>query len=93
MRMTLAIVALLGGSPALAQTRPATINDSLVACLRIPDGTKGRLDCVDAAIASTPKGKPVSSRDVASCRFYTEQDGRLACSNDFAESIPRSSTH
>jgi hypothetical protein len=93
MRKTIAIVALLCGSPALAQTRPATLNDSLVACLRIPDGTKARLDCFDATIASTPKNKPASSRDVASCRFYTEQDGRLACFNDFAESIPRYSSH
>jgi hypothetical protein len=94
MRTTIVIAALLCVSPALAQTaRPATINDSLITCLRIPDGTKGRLDCFDAAIASTPKSKPASSRDVASCRFYTEQDGRLACFNDFAESIPRYSSH
>jgi hypothetical protein len=61
----------------------------LLACLRIADGTSGRLSCYDALIASTPKDKPASARDVASCRFYTEQDERLSCFNDFAESIPR----
>ena len=96
MRKTIVIAALLGAAPVLAQTTapmggrtPAAIHDGLLACLRIADGTSGRLSCYDTLIASTPKDRPPSARDVASCRFYTEQDERLSCFNDFAESIPR----
>ncbi len=74
--------------PRLAATGPASINDRLIACLSIRDGTRGRLDCFDAVIAPLANTKP-TSRDVADCRYYTEQDQRLACFNDFAESIPR----
>lgn len=87
----LAIAALLCATAASAQTRPA-LNDGLIACLRLPDGTKARLDCFDAVIAPLAKTK-ASSRDVADCRYYTEQDQRLACFNDFAQSIPRYSNH
>ena len=92
MRKPLAIAALLCAMSLAQPATAASINDGLIDCLRIPDGTKGRLDCFDAVIAPLSKTKP-TSRDVASCRFYTEQDGRLACFNDFAESIPRYSSH
>jgi hypothetical protein len=100
MNKTIVIAVLLCASAAFAQTPaprmatvgPASINDGLIACLRIADGTKGRLSCYDAVIAPLAKTKP-TSRDVASCRYYTEQDQRLACFNDFAESIPRYSSH
>lgn len=93
MNKALAIAALLCSTAAVAQTaRPTSLNDGLIACLRQPDGTKARLDCFDAVIAPLAKTKP-SSRDVADCRYYTEQDQRLACFNDFAQSIPRYSNH
>jgi hypothetical protein len=93
MKKTILIAALLCAPATVAQTaRPAAINDGLIACLRVPDGTKARLDCFDAVIAPLSNTRP-TSRDVASCRFYTDQDGRLRCFNDFAESIPRYSSH
>jgi hypothetical protein len=102
MKKTIVMIALLCASAAFAQTpaQPrmaagpglASINNGLIACLRIPDGTKGRLGCFDAVIAPLSKTSP-TSRDVASCRYYTEQDQRLSCFNDFAESIPRYSSH
>lgn len=92
MRKTIAIAALFCAAAFAQAATAASVNDGLIACLRIPDGTKGRLDCFDAVIAPLSKTKP-TSRDVASCRFYTEQDGRLACFNEFAESIPRYSSH
>ena len=89
MMKTLAIAALFCASAAAAQTaRPASLNEGLIACLRLPDGTRERLDCFDAVIAPLAKTKP-TSRDVADCRYYTEQDQRLACFNEFAQSIPR----
>ena len=90
MRKTIAIAALFCAA-AFAQTAAAaSINDGLIACLSMPDGTRQRLDCFDAVIAPLAKTKP-TSRDVADCRYYTEQDQRLACFNDFAQSIPRNS--
>ena len=89
MKNAFAIAALLGASFTIAQPlQAASINDGLVACLSLRDGTRERLDCFDAVIAPLAKTKP-SSRDVADCRYYTEQDQRLACFNDFAGSIPR----
>jgi hypothetical protein len=90
MKKAIVIAALLCASAATAQqpAGAASINDGLIACLSVPDGTRRRLDCFDAVIAPLSKTKP-SSRDVADCRYYTEQDQRLACFNDFAESIPR----
>jgi hypothetical protein len=101
MKKTIVLAVLLCASAAAAQapaqsrmtaTSPAAINDGLISCLRIPDGTKGRLGCFDTVIAPLSKTKP-TARDVASCRYYTEQDQRLSCFNDFAESIPRYSSH
>ena len=95
MKQALVIAALLCTSAAMAQAPApraagASINDGLIACLSVPEGTRQRLDCFDAVIAPLAKTKP-TSRDVADCRYYTEQDQRLACFNDFAESIPRNS--
>ena len=98
MHKTIILAALFCASAAAAQQRApsgaplASINDGLISCLSIPDGTKTRLDCFDAVIAPLAKTKP-TSRDVADCRYYTEQDQRLACFNDFAQSIPRYSNH
>jgi hypothetical protein len=94
MRKTIVLAALFFASTAAAQQPAprgvpiASINDGLIKCLSIPDGTKARLDCYDAVIAPLSKTKP-TSRDVAACRYYTEQDQRLACFDDFAHSIPR----
>ena len=94
MKRAFVIAALLCTSAAMAQAPravgAASVNDGLIACLSLPDGTRQRLDCFDAVIAPLAKTKP-TSRDVADCRYYTEQDQRLACFNDFAESIPRNS--
>ena len=70
MNKTIVLAAALLCAPAVvAQTaRPASINDGLIACMRVPDGTKGRLDCFDAVIAPLAKTRP-TSHDVASCRF------------------------
>ena len=93
MRQAIAFAALVCASFAIAPSlRAASINDGLVACLSLRDGTRERLDCFDAVIAPLAKTKP-TSRDVADCRYYTEQDQRLACFNDFAQSIPRYSNH
>jgi hypothetical protein len=95
MKKCLVIAALICAPAALAPQAPAeaaSINDGLIKCLSIPDGTKGRLACFDAVIAPLSNTKP-TSREVADCRYYTEQDQRLACFNDFAESIPRYSNH
>ena len=94
MHKTIVLTALFFASTAAAQQPAprgapvASINDGLIKCLSIPDGTKARLDCYDAVITPLSKTKP-TSRDVADCRYYTEQDQRLACFNDFAQSIPR----
>ena len=94
MKQAIVIATLLCSSAATAQAQapravgPASINDGLVACLSVPNGTRQRLDCFDAVIAPLAKTRP-TSRDVADCRYYTEQDQRLACFNDFAGSIPR----
>ena len=92
MKKALVIFALFYASSAAAQNARPSLNDGLVACLRLPDGSRTRLDCFDAVIAPLSKTKP-SSRDAADCRYYTEQDQRLACFNDFAMSIPRYSKH
>jgi hypothetical protein len=83
---------LLQVKPRATATKPASIAEGLRACLDIEDGTKGRLDCYDAVIAPRPKAKPKTAKGVADCRFYTEQDERLACFNGFAESIPKFSS-
>ena len=61
----------------------------LQACLDIDDGTKDRLNCYDAIIPPTPKPKPAKAKGYADCRFFKEEDERLACFNGFAESIPK----
>lgn len=94
MKKSIVFAALFFASTATAQQPAprgvplALINDGLIKCLSIEDGTRARLDCYDAVIAPLSKTKP-TSRDVADCRYYTEQDQRLACFNDFAGSIPR----
>lgn len=89
----------VGGKPlvqvkphAAAARKPASIAEGLRACLDIEDGTKGRLDCYDAVVPPRPKAKPKTAQGYADCRFYTEQDERLACFNGFAESIPKFSS-
>ena len=61
----------------------------LQACLDIDDGTKDRLNCYDGVILPAPKPKPAKAKGVADCRFFKEEDERLACFNGFAESIPK----
>jgi hypothetical protein len=70
-------------------TTPHSIAARLQACLDIDDGTKGRLDCYDAVIKPAPKPKPPAAKGVMDCRFLKEEDERLACFNNFAESIPK----
>jgi hypothetical protein len=69
--------------------KPKSIAEKLRACLDIEDGTKGRLDCYDAAIPPKPKPKPGVAKGVLDCRFIKEEDERLTCINGFAESIPK----
>ncbi|MET4387889.1 hypothetical protein ABIB73_003646 [Bradyrhizobium sp. F1.4.3] len=69
--------------------KPQSIAARLQACLDTDDGTKDRLNCYDAVIPPTPKPKPAKAKGVADCRFFKEEDERLACFNGFAESIPK----
>jgi hypothetical protein len=69
--------------------KPQSIAARLQACLDLDDGTKDRLNCYDAIIPPTPKPKPAKAKGYADCRFFKEEDERLACFNGFAESIPK----
>ena len=69
--------------------KPQSIAARLQACLELDDGTKDRLNCYDAVIPPTPKPKPAKAKGYADCRFFKEEDERLACFNGFAESIPK----
>jgi hypothetical protein len=69
--------------------KPQSIAARLQACLDLDDGTKDRLNCYDAVIPPTPKPKPAKAKGYADCRFFKEEDERLACFNGFAESIPK----
>lgn len=69
--------------------KPQSTAVRLQACLEIDDGTKDRLNCYDAVIAPQPKPNAPKAKGVAECRFFKEEDERLACFNGFAESIPR----
>ncbi|WP_439368922.1 hypothetical protein ACRQ5Q_17205 [Bradyrhizobium sp. PMVTL-01] len=68
---------------------PQSVAARLQACLEIDDGTKDRLNCYDAVIPPAPKPKPAKAKGYADCRFFKEEDERLACFNGFAESIPK----
>lgn len=72
-----------------AKGKPQSIAVQLQACLEIDDGTKDRLNCYDAVIPPAPKPKPAKAKGYADCRFFKEEDERLACFNGFAESIPK----
>jgi hypothetical protein len=70
--------------------KPESIAVRLQACLdTTDDGTKDRLNCYDAVIPPMPKPKPAKAKGVTDCRFFKEEDERLACFNGFAESIPK----
>ena len=69
--------------------KPQSIAARLQACLETDDGTKDRLNCYDAILPPTPKPKPAKAKGYADCRFFKEEDERLACFNGFAESIPK----
>jgi hypothetical protein len=69
--------------------KPQSIAARLQACLETDDGTKDRLNCYDAILPPTPKPKPAKAKGYADCRFFKEEDERLACYNGFAESIPK----
>jgi len=69
--------------------KPQSVAARLQACLELDDGTKDRLNCYDAIIPPTPKPKPAKAKGYADCRFFKEEDERLACFNGFAESIPK----
>lgn len=76
--------------PAVApKGKPQSIAARLQACLDTDDGTKDRLNCYDAITPPTPKPKPPKAKGYAYCRFFKEEDERLACFNGFAESIPK----
>jgi len=70
-------------------TTPKSVAAGLLGCLSIDDGTKGRLDCYDAVVPPKPKPKAPVAKGVLECRYYKEEDDRLACFNDFAERIPK----
>ncbi|MCP3465433.1 hypothetical protein [Bradyrhizobium sp. CCGUVB23] len=69
--------------------KPQSTAVRLQACLDLDDGTKDRLNCYDGVIPPQPKPKPAKAKGVADCRFFKEEDERLACFNGFAESIPK----
>jgi hypothetical protein len=69
--------------------KPQSIAVRLQACLDIDDGTKDRLSCYDGVVPPTPKPKPAKAKGVTDCRFFKEEDERLACFNGFAESMPK----
>jgi len=69
--------------------KPQSIAVRLQACLDTEDGTKDRLNCYDGVIPPMPKPKPAKAKGVTDCRFFKEEDERLACFNGFAESIPK----
>jgi hypothetical protein len=69
--------------------KPQSTAVRLQACLDVDDGTKDRLNCYDGVIPPTPKPKPAKAKGVADCRFFKEEDERLACFNGFAETIPK----
>ena len=69
--------------------KPQSIAARLQACLDLDDGTKDRLNCYDAVIPPAPKPKAPKAKGYADCRFFKEEDERLACFNGFAESIPK----
>ena len=74
---------------AAAKGKPQSIAARLQACLDLDDGTKDRLNCYDAIIPPAPKPKPAKAKGYADCKFFKEEDERLACFNGFAESIPK----
>ncbi|WP_314961145.1 hypothetical protein [Bradyrhizobium cosmicum] len=69
--------------------KPQSIAARLQSCLELDDGTKDRLNCYDAIVPPAPKPKPAKAKGYADCRFFKEEDERLACFNGFAESIPK----
>lgn len=69
--------------------KPQSVAARMQACLELDDGTKDRLNCFDAIIPPAPKPKPAKAKGYADCRFFKEEDERLACFNGFAESIPK----
>jgi hypothetical protein len=75
--------------PRSASSKSLSLAEKLLACLQIEDGSKGRLDCYDAAVPPQPKAKTAVAKGVKECRFHKEEDERLTCFNGFAESIPK----
>ena len=69
--------------------KPQSIAARLQACLELDDGTKDRLNCYDAILPPAPKPKPPKAKGYADCKFFKEEDERLACFNSFAEAIPK----
>ena len=69
--------------------KPQSIAARLQACLDLDDGTKDRLNCYDAVIAPQPKPRPAKAKGYADCRFFKEEDERLACYNGFVDSMPK----
>ena len=74
---------------AAAAPKNLPVAKKLQACLEIDDATKERLNCYDAVFKPTPKPKAPAAKGVTDCRFFKEEDERLACFNGFAESIPK----
>ncbi len=74
---------------AAAKGKPQSVATKMQGCLELDDGTKDRLNCFDAILPPAPKPKPAKAKGYADCRFFKEEDERLACWNGFAESIPR----
>ncbi len=48
-------------------------------------GPRDRLNRYDVAIPPAPVPKPAKAKGYADCRFFKEEDERLACFNGFAE--------
>jgi hypothetical protein len=100
--MLMATTAFAQGTPARAGDKPAaqmkpkatiskskSVAEKVQACLEIDDGTKGRLNCYDAAVPPKPSARPAKPKGVLDCRFLKEEDERLTCFNGFTEQIPK----
>lgn len=72
---------------------PKSLAEKLITCLDIDDETKDRLDCYDAIVPPKPKPKAAPANGVMDCRYVKEEDERLKCFNEFAEKIPKFSSH
>ena len=69
--------------------KPQAMAVRLQACLEIEDGSKGRLDCYDAAVKPELSANPPPVKGIRDCRHLIDKNDRLGCFDGFAEQIPK----